>query len=77
VLAYVGCVAGAMRREPYFKLLADAGLGDVTVFRDVDYLKSAGYAISPELQSTLDDAELGAFDLSGIVRSVTYGAVRR
>lgn len=76
VLAYVGCVAGAMRREPYFKLLADAGLGRLTVFRDIDYLKSAGYAVSPDLQQTLDERGLGTQDLEGAVHSVTYGAVR-
>ncbi len=76
VLAYVGCVAGAMRREPYFELLKEAGLGRLTIFRDFDYLKSAGYAVSAELQPTLDASGLLAADLQGIVRSVTYGAIR-
>ena len=77
VLAYVGCVAGAMRREAYFRLLSDAGLGGLRIFRDVDYLESAGFAVSPELQPTLECAAVGACDLNGVVRSVTYGATRR
>lgn len=76
VLAYVGCVAGAMRREPYFAMLAAAGLGQLTLYRDVDYLKAANYTIDPELQALLDANSINAGASVGIVRSVTYGAKR-
>ncbi len=76
VLAYVGCIAGAMRRDPYFALLQAAGLGDVTIHRDVDYLEAAAVAVDPQLQAILDASGLSAGDLKGIVRSVTYGARR-
>lgn len=66
VLAYVGCVAGAVRREAYFDLLAAAGFGPAQILRDVDYLKSTGYIYAGVDHSGLD----------GIVRSVTYRAVR-
>lgn len=34
LLAYVGCVAGALRRERYFAAVQDAGLSDVEVLKD-------------------------------------------
>src|SRR6266545_2343867 len=39
VYAYVGCISGAMRRESYFAALEAAGLRDVEVLKDVDYLQ--------------------------------------
>ena len=42
VFAYVGCVSGAMEREPYFGLLREAGLTEIEVLRDVDYLATVG-----------------------------------
>lgn len=76
VLAYVGCVAGAMRREPYFALLHEAGLGDLAVLRDVDFLEAAGYAFTPELRANLEAAGIRDENLRGVVRSVTYRARR-
>ncbi len=39
VLAYVGCVAGAERSERYFEMLGEAGLGEVEILKDVDFLE--------------------------------------
>ena len=41
LLAYVGCVAGAVDRRTYFQLLEDVGLGEITVVKDFDFLESA------------------------------------
>lgn len=76
LLAYVGCVAGAMRREAYFEMLAAAGLGQLKIHRDVDYLKAAQYAVDPELQAILDQNGINVGSLTGLVRSVTYEARR-
>jgi len=77
VLAYVGCVAGAMERRAYFDLAQAAGLTGVRVHKDVDYLAAAGYTFSKELQDRLNRDGITARDLEGKVRSVTWSAVRR
>jgi ubiquinone/menaquinone biosynthesis C-methylase UbiE len=77
VLAYTGCVAGALPRAEYFGLLAAAGLGAPEIVKDVDYLASAGYSFPEELIATLERAGVRMADLAGKVRSVTYRAVRR
>jgi arsenite methyltransferase len=74
VLAYVGCVAGAMLRQSYFALLADAGLGDVEVLRDVDYLAAADYVLLEEVRTAMAALGQRPEDLTGKVRSVTYRA---
>jgi len=77
VLAYVGCVAGAIERRAYFNLAQDAGLTGVRVHKDADYLAAAGYTFSKELQDRLNRDGITASDLEGKVRSVTWSAVRR
>src|SRR5882724_6053513 len=77
VLAYVGCVAGAIQRPAYFDLVQGAGLTGVRVHKDVDYLAAAGYTFSKELQDRLNRDGITARDLEGKVRSVTWSAVRR
>ena len=76
VLAYVGCVAGAMERRAYFDLVQAAGLAGVRVHKDVDYLAAAGYTFSKELQDRLSRDGIAARDLEGKVRSVTWSAVK-
>jgi len=76
VLAWVGCVAGAMRRERYFDLLTAAGLRDVEVLKDVDYLAIASTGLPPELHGLLGASGVDPSSLEGIVRSVTYRAWR-
>jgi len=76
VLAYVGCVAGAMRREAYFALLEEVGLGALTVYRDVDFLAASAFALPEGLERELRDAGIGVERLVGVVRSVTFGAVK-
>jgi SAM-dependent methyltransferase len=54
VLAYVGCVAGAERRDSYFKMLRDAGLGDVEVIKDVDFLETTEKASPAAVTSIME-----------------------
>ncbi len=74
LLAYVGCVAGAMERSRYFAMLADAGLGHVEILRDVDFLAST--KIPADVQRMMAARGLTASDVAGVARSVTYRAIK-
>ena len=74
ILAYVGCVAGAERRERYFEMLDEAGLGEIDILKDVDFLEVTEQASPAEVVSVLEQAGVARDELEGIVRSVTYRA---
>jgi SAM-dependent methyltransferase len=74
VTAYVGCVAGAIRRDDYLSMLAAAGLGEVEVLKDVDFLATVADSLPKEINAALAELGLTAADLEGVVRSVTYRA---
>jgi SAM-dependent methyltransferase len=74
LLAYVGCVSGAMQRTRYFGLLEAAGLGKVEVLKDVDYLAAVAGTLPEEAQALLDRSGVKPEELAGKVRSVTYRA---
>ncbi|MFV2074106.1 MAG: arsenite methyltransferase [Thermoanaerobaculales bacterium] len=74
VLAYVGCVAGASQREDYFRLLAEAGLGEVEILKDADFLEMTAKAAPAEVQAIAASTGITIDDVRGIVRSVTYRA---
>jgi ubiquinone/menaquinone biosynthesis C-methylase UbiE len=74
VLAYVGCVAGAERREEYFEMLREAGLGKVDVLKDVDFLEMTENASPAEVISIMEETGIAREQVAGIVRSVTYRA---
>ncbi len=76
LLAYVGCVAGAMQRDTYFGFVRSAGLTGVRLHKDVDYLAAAGYVLPKDLQDRLEQDGITARDLEGKVRSVTWSAIR-
>lgn len=74
VMAYVGCVSGAERRQVYFEKLAAAGLGEVEILKDVDFLEMTEKASPAEVISLLEAAKIDRADVAGKVRSVTYRA---
>jgi len=76
LLAYVGCVAGAMQRDDYFTALRDAGLGEIEILHDVDFLAGLEESVPGEVRQILDQAGVKAEELEGVVRSVTYRARR-
>lgn len=76
LLAYVGCISGALDRRAYFALVETAGLRDVRTLKDVDYLATVGFAFSDDLRARLDAAGIRDSDLAGKVRSITWGARR-
>jgi SAM-dependent methyltransferase len=77
VMAYVGCVSGAIQRGDYFRMLTDAGLSDVEVVKDADFLAMVADSLPEEISSALERLGLDKHDLEGVVRSVTYRARKR
>ena len=75
LLAYVGCVAGAMHREDYFEIVRAAGLDRVDLLRDDDFLATLD-AEPPEFAGFLERSGVSRGELVGVVRSVTYRAIR-
>jgi len=74
VMAYVGCVSGAIQREDYLSMLSAAGLGEIEVIKDVDFLATVADSLPEEISTAMDKIGLHRDDLNGIVRSVTYRA---
>ncbi|HSL17429.1 MAG TPA: arsenite methyltransferase [Methylomirabilota bacterium] len=77
VTAWVGCVAGAIRRDEYLALLAGAGFGDIEIVRDIDFLAAIGDSLPEEIAVSLDELGLTAADLEGVVRSITFRALKK
>jgi SAM-dependent methyltransferase len=76
ILAYVGCVSGAMERKPYFRALEGAGLRQVEVLRDVDFLAQWGGSLPADLAQIVAREGLDPGSVNGLVRSVTYRAFK-
>jgi arsenite methyltransferase len=76
LLAYVGCVSGAMRREAYFARVGAAGLTDVEVLRDVDYLAALMHSAPEEVEGLEKRTGISREAVLGRVRSVTFRAVK-
>ena len=74
LLAYVGCVAGAMERGRYFAMIESAGLVQVEVLKDADFLAST--EIPADVQRMMTAHGLAASDVTGVARSVTYRAIK-
>jgi SAM-dependent methyltransferase len=77
LLAYVGCVAGAAERDNYFETLRTAGLDDVVVLKDLDFLAAVDGCVPADVAELLERCEVDLADLEGKVRSVTYRAYKR
>jgi SAM-dependent methyltransferase len=76
LLAYVGCVSGAARREDYFRLVADSGLSRIEVLKDVDYLGALARSVPEEAKAIVERLGIRLEDVVGKVRSVTFRAVK-
>jgi arsenite methyltransferase len=77
VYAWCGCVAGASDRKQYLALVEAAGLGEVEVLKDVDYLASLVKVAPEEADAMLAGWGVTRDDLAGTVHSITWRAVRR
>ena len=76
VFAWCGCVAGASDRKQYLALVEAAGLGEVEVLKDVDYLASLVKVAPEEADAMLAGWGVTRDDLAGTVHSITWRAVR-
>jgi SAM-dependent methyltransferase len=74
VYAWCGCVAGADLRAAYFAKLSAAGLRDVEVLRDVDYVAMMARTAPAELASLAGRLGIEPSAVTGKVRSLTYRA---
>jgi arsenite methyltransferase len=74
LMAWVGCVAGALPREEYFAHLRAAGFDEIDVLKDVDALDIFRDAVPKEAVALLERAGVTPESLVGVVRSVTYRA---
>jgi arsenite methyltransferase len=76
LLAYVGCVSGALREEEYFALVGAAGLEQVEVLRDVDYVAGLIESAPDEVRALEARTGVKREEVVGRVRSVTFRAVK-
>jgi arsenite methyltransferase len=76
VYAWCGCVAGADRRSDYFAKVQAAGLRDVEVLKDTDYVGTLAASAPQELDALLVRFGATREDVVGKVRSVTFRARR-
>jgi SAM-dependent methyltransferase len=76
LLAWVGCVAGAELRPVYFAKLAEAGLTELEIVKDIDYARTLIDTAPDEAQALLGRFGLKPEDVAGAVRSITYRARR-
>ncbi|MEO7794456.1 MAG: arsenite methyltransferase [Thermoanaerobaculia bacterium] len=74
LLGYVGCISGAEQRSCYFSGLAEAGLGEIEILRDVDYLETLLSTMPEEVEALLARTGTKLDDVKGTVRSLTYRA---
>lgn len=74
VMAYVGCVSGAVQRTDYLSMLSEAGLGDIEIVKDVDFLATVADSLPKEISAAMAELGLTSRDLEGVVRSITYRA---
>ena len=76
LLAYVGCVSGAMDREAYFALVSAAGLTRLEVLKDVDYVALLAESAPEETRRLAERTGVTLDEITGRVRSVTFRAWR-
>ena len=76
LLAYVGCIAGALQRDDYLAAVRDASLKDVEILKDVDYLAAVGFKASIHGRDVDGVQSVDPAELAGKVRSITLRAVK-
>jgi ubiquinone/menaquinone biosynthesis C-methylase UbiE len=76
LFAWAGCVAGAMQRDDYFASLTAAGLGEVEILRDVDFVATLSEKLPQEIEELLARTGVERDAIAGAVRSLTYRARR-
>jgi arsenite methyltransferase len=76
LMAYVGCLSGGALREDYFALVRAAGLEQVEVLRDVDYVAAMQEVAPEEIAAVLERTGASLPEVAAKVRSITFRAVK-
>lgn len=76
VLAYTGCISGADQWGTYFDKIKSAGLGEVDVLKDRDFIEAIGEVLPSDLVEAMNAVGVKLDDIRGKVRSITYRAVK-
>jgi len=76
LLAYAGCISGAVQREEYFGLVGAAGLERVEVLRDVDQLAMLVESFPDEVRELEARTGVRREEVLGRVKSVTFRAFK-
>jgi SAM-dependent methyltransferase len=76
VLAWVGCVAGAVQRREYFRMVEAAGLAGLAVLKEEDYAESLARVDPAQAEALLQRWGVTPESLRGVVMSVTWRAAR-
>ena len=76
LLAYVGCISGAMLSEEYFDTVRAAGLGEIEILSDKDAMILLGDPPPAEALELLERTGTSVDEVRGAVRSVTFRARR-
>jgi SAM-dependent methyltransferase len=77
LLSYVGCVSGAETREDYFAKLEAAGLVVTEVLTDTDVVQVGDETAPEQVAKFAGRGGVSVEDLKGIVKSVTFRAVKK
>ncbi|MDH3283225.1 MAG: arsenite methyltransferase [Acidobacteriota bacterium] len=77
VLAWVGCVAGAARREEYLEQVKGAGLRHVEILKELDLSSLADDFMSGEVAGFMDQIGVSIDELRGTLYSITFRAEKR
>jgi SAM-dependent methyltransferase len=76
LLAYLGCIAGALQRKHYFAMVTAAGLRDIHVLEDVDVVARLRGLLPEPVVASIQESGVRMSDIEGKIRSVTFGAVK-
>jgi SAM-dependent methyltransferase len=74
--AWIGCIAGALRRDEYVALVEAAGLMSVEILSDVDQGAAMEAAAPDQVRELLERTGARRDDLLGRVRSCTFRAFK-
>jgi arsenite methyltransferase len=74
--AWAGCVAGAMQREDYLGAVRSAGLTEIEILTDVDFLAAVGDSLPEEIRVMAETSGVRPEEIAGKVRSITFRAVK-
>ena len=76
LLAYIGCIAGAVQRRRYFEMVEAAGLRELQVLKDVDVATELKALLPEEVVASMQRSGVQIKDIQGKIRSITFRAVK-